>query len=204
MSSIPVIDSLSRHHYYVLKTQKLSNAKPLKYNNKLIYLHRHRRGWREDSFSHNDMTSFLRVLLFKFFGYACLNIDDLFDKFDNFNIYYYYDENGNRVHEPLSATSESIKEMIVSVFGKPYYVKISEYNWCKYEILDFCNFIDNLFNSPLSSVLIEPILTVYTETYDLYYMCKATKNRDSFMYIIAPSLYDYIMTRKIFAYIESL
>lgn len=71
-------------------------------------------------------------------------------------------------------------------------------------IVEFYNYIDSCFNSKVSSILQNPISSVYLQLSIAFDFYKITNNIQMFALDIFPSMYDYCITFSIFKYIEEI
>ncbi|QLI62423.1 HgNV_049 [Dikerogammarus haemobaphes nudivirus] len=71
-------------------------------------------------------------------------------------------------------------------------------------IVHFFKFINKMFNANVSNILQNPISAVFLEFTLAYEIYKIGKNLNVFIESIAPSLYDFAITNKIFNYIENI
>ena len=199
------MDTLERNNYFILKEKHMNNAVPIKYNGNIVYLHKNVRGWHKDSFSHREMSSLVRVVMFRFFGFRCKNIKDLMNTFTELDIYYDYDDEGNIVINPTFSHANIIETTSVDIFGRPNIVRFENYKYDDFNVLDFCDYFNRQFETNITSLLNDIILSIHKQLYVYYYtLYKISKNEEVFKKCISPTIYDYMMTKKILNYIANV
>lgn len=196
MSNIPSNQlPLRREEYYILPEKKTKNSVPIKFNNHLAYLHRETRGFATYGFTHKDLQSIVKLMIFAFFGFKCVNVDELLERFDATKI--------NLGEE----TNHSTKELKKCHYGEPRYIKCEmpgNYEQTqKFRLVDLCNFINNRFNCEISRIISQPITTTYNNTYPFFYCFKRSTKKTIFQALIAPTVYDFVIIRCFLRLIEN-
>lgn len=199
------MDTLDRNNYFILKEKQMNNAVPIKYNNNIVYLHKNVRGWRKDSFSHREMASLVRVVMLRFFGYKCENIKEIMDTFQYMDIYYEFNENDEIVIKSTFLHGNIIESSSAEIFGRQNIVRFAKFEHEDFNIIDFCDYFDRHFETNISSLLNDTIISVYQQLYVYYYtICKFSQKEEVFQKCISPTIYDYMMTNKILNYISNV
>lgn len=203
MGSIPTtVTPLVREEYYLLPTKRSKNAIRIRYNNSMGYLHREPRGFANNGFTHQDIQSIVKLLVFEFFGFRCTNVTELLATFDSINIYQVQNDT-----DKAKIIMPSEFHMSTMAFGQPIYTRVeSEGNFeqvQKFRLIDLCIFINKRFKCNISQIIRQPITSLYNKTYPIFYNLQRIKTSIIFRQFIAPSLYDFAVTRSFLKYLEN-
>ena len=95
------------------------------------------------------------------------------------------------------------------VFGKPIIVQ-NDHNVKSFkyqndlELSDFVMYINEVFNSNISAILQNPIMSIFLELKYKYNMYKIFNNINLFRMDVFPSIYDFLVTDLILEYIKNV
>lgn len=179
---------LVREEYYLLAKKKSKTAIPIKYNSHMAYLHKETRGFSKYGFTNKDMQSIVKLLVFEFFGYKCTNVNSLLLQFDSWT--------PNDDEAPPKSFGPPIFKIITT--QGDYREKR------KFRLIDICNFIDGRFSGRISQILNQPISAIYNKIYPIFYALQHLADDSAFRNHIAPTVYDFSVTRSFLQFIETL
>lgn len=222
--------NLNRTNYYFLLSKKLHAAKQIILDEKRVFLHKSRRGFSSDKFTHMEMCSFLKIIALKYINLYCTNLAHLLKHANSVNFIYTTtindeEEEGNGDDSVFGLASVSndptslflanrIKKQVDPFFYNPLSFKFVQPilkprngHDIRHSISfnEFCRFMGKqLGNESICNILNIPLTCIFQELSIKYKFYKIHKNLDLYLQHMQPKVYDYLITLKILNYIKQL
>lgn len=223
--------NLLRSHYYVFAKPYDSSCSCFNKNRRPVFLHKMRRGYALNHFTHQNMLSIIRVLGFRYFGFSFTDITNFIHAQQTAipnvtTIELRANSNEGKQHpillpnntvaqfaytevmktQALPISKNEISSRNCDAFGFPITLNARQFDYAtkSFYLIYFCEFINEAFDGEVMRMLQNPITAVFQSLSISFEIHTLMQDRLLFCREIAPSILDFIIADNFFTYAESL